>query len=89
MNPKVKPSSARKRRPAAARNSVKPLSEKLQALQSLIPEQETTSAEINADKLLRETADYILLLETRVSVLQGLIRFYEAAECTTEDCSCS
>ncbi|KAI4346658.1 hypothetical protein L6164_007536 [Bauhinia variegata] len=50
------------------------LSEKLEALKKLIP---TQNGEIlKADQLFEETADYIVLLRTRVVILQKLIEFY-------------
>ncbi|KAL8124672.1 hypothetical protein AgCh_012356 [Apium graveolens] len=53
------------------------LTRKLDALRSLIPTQ--TGDELNADQLFKETADYILLLRTQVSVLQKLVEFYGGA----------
>lgn len=50
---------------------------KLDALKSLIPTQ--NGDEVNADQLFKETADYILLLRTQVSVLQKLVEFYGGA----------
>ncbi|CAI9264851.1 unnamed protein product [Lactuca saligna] len=54
------------------------VSNKLQALKHLIPAQELESdaAIGSTDKLFQETADYILLLRTRVSILQKLVDFY-------------
>ncbi|XP_057443562.1 uncharacterized protein LOC130735661 [Lotus japonicus] len=50
------------------------LSQKLQALKDLIP---THNGEmVKPDQLFKETADYIVLLRTRVLVLQKLIEYY-------------
>ncbi|CAI9780693.1 unnamed protein product [Fraxinus pennsylvanica] len=49
------------------------ISDKLQALKSLIPSQNENA---KAEELFEETANYIVLLETQVSVLQKLIDFY-------------
>lgn len=50
------------------------LSQKLEALKNLIP---THNAEtVKPDQLFKETADYIVLLRTRVLVLQKLIEYY-------------
>lgn len=49
------------------------VSDKLEALKSLIPSQ---SPEIKPEQLFQETADYIALLKTQVFVLQKLIDFY-------------
>ncbi|KAI3452227.1 hypothetical protein Pfo_008892 [Paulownia fortunei] len=49
------------------------VSDKLEALRSLIPSQDE---EINPDQLFKETADYIVLLKTQVFVLQKLVDFY-------------
>lgn len=48
---------------------------KLQALKKLIPGQ-SSGETMKADQLFQETADYIVLLKTRVVVLQKLIEFY-------------
>ncbi|KAK7266550.1 hypothetical protein RIF29_19198 [Crotalaria pallida] len=61
-----------------ARTSFKPikskLSQKLQALRNLIsPHNEDI---VKPDQLFQETADYIVLLRTRVVILQKLIEFY-------------
>ncbi|KAK4271929.1 hypothetical protein QN277_020548 [Acacia crassicarpa] len=50
------------------------LSGKLQALKKLIPGQ--SGETIKADRLFQETADYIVLLRTRVVILQKLIEYY-------------
>ncbi|KAI4352486.1 hypothetical protein L6164_006735 [Bauhinia variegata] len=50
------------------------LSDKLQALKKLIPSQNGET--LKADQLFEETADYIVLLRTRVVILQKLIEFY-------------
>ncbi|KAL4577310.1 hypothetical protein LXL04_013417 [Taraxacum kok-saghyz] len=59
------------------------VSDKLEALKNLIPAQEndspastTTATASSADQLFQETADYILLLRTQVSILQKLVDFY-------------
>ncbi|KAG6424005.1 hypothetical protein SASPL_114414 [Salvia splendens] len=48
------------------------VSDKLEALKSLIP---TDTDEIKPDQLYEETANYIVLLKTQVFVLQKLIDF--------------
>uniref|UniRef100_A0A5B6ZTC9 BHLH domain-containing protein n=1 Tax=Davidia involucrata TaxID=16924 RepID=A0A5B6ZTC9_DAVIN len=53
------------------------VSDKLEALKNLIP---AHSGEIKADQLFQETADYIVLLRTRVLILQRLIDFYGSSE---------
>ncbi|XP_028796589.1 uncharacterized protein LOC114752038 [Neltuma alba] len=50
------------------------LSDKLQVLKKLIPGQ--SGETIKSDQLFQETADYIVLLRTRVVILQKLIEFY-------------
>ncbi|XP_027359474.1 uncharacterized protein LOC113868107 [Abrus precatorius] len=50
------------------------LSQKLQALKSLIPTHNGNT--VKPDQLFKETADYIVLLRTRVVVLQKLIEYY-------------
>ncbi|KVH92618.1 hypothetical protein Ccrd_005300 [Cynara cardunculus var. scolymus] len=64
---------------ASLRSSV---SDKLQALKNLIPVQELDGAAGigSADELFQETADYILLLRTRVSILQKLVDFYGSSQ---------
>ncbi|KAJ0817982.1 putative transcription factor IBH1 [Helianthus annuus] len=57
------------------------VSDKLEALKNLIPAQETDGSDTasnasSADQLFKETADYILLLRTQVSILQKLVDFY-------------
>ncbi|QCD92681.1 uncharacterized protein LOC114181664 [Vigna unguiculata] len=53
------------------------LSQKLEALKNLIPTTNTTEEEaVKPDQLFKETADYIVLLRTRVVVLQKLIEYY-------------
>ncbi|GFY84873.1 hypothetical protein Acr_03g0016470 [Actinidia rufa] len=49
------------------------LSDKLEALKSLIP---ATDGERNPDELFQETADYIVLLKTQILILQRLVDFY-------------
>ncbi|KAI3520892.1 hypothetical protein L1887_10345 [Cichorium endivia] len=62
-----------------------PFSDKLEALKNLIPAQDNdksgptttiTDAASSADQLYQETADYILLLRTQVSILQKLVDIY-------------
>ncbi|KAL2335451.1 hypothetical protein Fmac_016664 [Flemingia macrophylla] len=50
------------------------LSQKLEALKNLIPTH--TADTVKPDQLFKETADYIVLLRTRVALLQNLIDFY-------------
>ncbi|KAL2552214.1 uncharacterized protein Fot_05833 [Forsythia ovata] len=49
------------------------ISDKLEALKNLIPSHNENT---KPDQLFQETADYIVLLETQVLVLQKLIDFY-------------
>ncbi|TKY50193.1 hypothetical protein E2542_SST27650 [Spatholobus suberectus] len=50
------------------------LSQKLEALKNLIP---THSGDaVKPDQLFKETAEYIVLLRTRVVVLQKLVEYY-------------
>ncbi|KAL2523040.1 uncharacterized protein Fot_26968 [Forsythia ovata] len=49
------------------------VSDKLEALKNLIPSE---NGEMKPDLLFQETADYIVLLNTQVFVLQKLIDFY-------------
>ncbi|CDP02307.1 unnamed protein product [Coffea canephora] len=51
------------------------VSEKLEALKNLIPVH-TDHGEIKPDQLFQETADYIVLLRTQISVLQNLVDVY-------------
>ncbi|BAU01339.1 hypothetical protein LR48_Vigan10g248700 [Vigna angularis] len=57
------------------KNSQK-LSQKLEALKNLIPSTNTEEEAVKPDQLFKETADYIVLLRTRVVVLQKLIEYY-------------
>ncbi|KAK7271859.1 hypothetical protein RJT34_28102 [Clitoria ternatea] len=53
------------------------LSQKLQALKSLIPTHNNNNNNtLKPDQLFKETADYIVLLRTRVLVLHNLIEYY-------------
>ncbi|KAJ4707335.1 Transcription factor like [Melia azedarach] len=68
------------------------VSDKLEALKNLIPgshfngrEDEEDDQNVKAENLFRETADYIILLRTRVVVLQRLIKFYGSANTTEEN----
>ncbi|KAK3212590.1 hypothetical protein Dsin_017296 [Dipteronia sinensis] len=55
--------------------------DKLETLKNLIPGQiNNEERTVKADQLFQETADYILLLRTRVVVLQRLIHFYGSME---------
>ncbi|KAL6957351.1 hypothetical protein U1Q18_012256 [Sarracenia purpurea var. burkii] len=49
------------------------VSDKMEALKNLIP---AHNGDRKADQLFQETADYIVLLETQVLILQRLIGFY-------------
>ncbi|KAL5739187.1 hypothetical protein ACOSP7_028109 [Xanthoceras sorbifolium] len=65
--------------------SSKVVSDKLEALKNLIPghvnnEGGGGGGTVKADELFQETADYIVLLKTRVVVLQSLIQFYGSME---------
>ncbi|KAM7506830.1 hypothetical protein LguiA_017283 [Lonicera macranthoides] len=51
------------------------VSDKLEALKSLLPAH--TGGDIKADELFEETADYILMLRTQVSILQTMVDFYD------------
>ncbi|XVE83691.1 hypothetical protein DITRI_Ditri16bG0106900 [Diplodiscus trichospermus] len=56
----------------------KRVSDKLEALKSLIPRVQDGSDEtVKAEQLFKETADYIIVLKTQVFVLQKLIEFYD------------
>ncbi|XP_052197123.1 uncharacterized protein LOC127804310 [Diospyros lotus] len=50
------------------------VSDKLEALKSLIPAQH--GGDIKAEQLFQQTADYIVLLKTQVLILQKLVDFY-------------
>lgn len=75
----------RRRRPSKVHRSLRPgnigrttacgspVSDKLEALKNLIP---SKNGEMKPDQLFQETADYIVLLNTQVLVLQKLIDFY-------------
>ncbi|KAM3713121.1 hypothetical protein ACB094_01G230900 [Castanea mollissima] len=52
----------------------KVVSDKLEALKSLIPAY--TDETVKPDQLFQETADYIVLLKTQVVILQRLLQFY-------------
>ncbi|KAK1410176.1 hypothetical protein QVD17_36711 [Tagetes erecta] len=67
-----------KPKPKATITRTSSVSDKLEALKNLIPTQQITGddAASSADKLFKETADYILLLRTQVSILQKLVDFY-------------
>lgn len=60
------------------------VSAKLEALKTLIPSGQVNNGDddnktVKADQLFQETADYIILLRTRVLILQSLIQFYGSA----------
>ncbi|XVE68281.1 hypothetical protein DITRI_Ditri09bG0055100 [Diplodiscus trichospermus] len=58
----------------------KQVSDKLEALKSLIPRNVRNGSNYEIDKaeqLFQETADYIVVLKTQVFVLQKLIEFYD------------
>lgn len=60
------------------------VSAKLEALKNLIPSGQVNNGDddnktVKADQLFQETADYIILLRTRVLILQSLIQFYGSA----------
>ncbi|KAL4582005.1 hypothetical protein LXL04_006542 [Taraxacum kok-saghyz] len=61
--------------------------DKLQALKNLIParELEADAGIGSTDQLFQETADYILLLRTRVTILQKLVEFYSSSESESEN----
>ncbi|MQM08467.1 hypothetical protein Taro_041320 [Colocasia esculenta] len=73
---RVRRSSAQSRqtRPAASGREDQPvlLRNKLRVLEEIVP----GSRDLDAEALLRRTADYIALLELRVSVLRGLSNLY-------------
>lgn len=71
--PPSKPQAVRHRRSTHVGGATA-VSDKLAALKNLVPSQ--NKAETKADQLFRETADYIVLLETQVLVLQKLVDFY-------------
>lgn len=52
------------------------VSEKLEALNNLVPPVHIDRGEIKADQLFQETAEYIVLLQNQISVLQKLVDFY-------------
>lgn len=56
-------------------NNNNKLSQKLEALKNLIPTHDGET--VKPDQLFKETADYIVLLRTRVVVLQKLIDYYD------------
>ncbi|KAL9424545.1 hypothetical protein AB3S75_031630 [Citrus x aurantiifolia] len=60
------------------------VSAKLEALKNLIPRGQVNNGDddnktVKADQLFQETADYIILLRTRVLILQSLVQFYGSA----------
>ncbi|ESW23301.1 hypothetical protein PHAVU_004G035200 [Phaseolus vulgaris] len=62
------------------------LSQKLEALKNLIPATTNTEEEaVKPDQLFKETAEYIVLLRTRVVVLQKLIEFYGSSSSSTQN----
>ncbi|CAI9752736.1 unnamed protein product [Fraxinus pennsylvanica] len=75
----------RRRRPSKVHRSSRPgnidrttagglsVPDKLEALKNLIPSE---NGEMKPDQLFQKTADYIVLLNTQVLVLQKLIDFY-------------
>lgn len=70
-------------------NFASSVTDKLEALKKLIPVAVAVPVVVNnnninneddikaTDQLFKQTADYILLLRTQVSILQGLVDFYE------------
>ncbi|GAB4831733.1 hypothetical protein Ancab_005745 [Ancistrocladus abbreviatus] len=66
-------------------NSV--ISDKLKALRNLIPvtgsNREGEGGEIKAEKLFKETANYILLLRMQAFLLQRLVEFYGSTQPST------
>ncbi|KAM0001508.1 putative transcription factor IBH1-like, bHLH domain-containing protein [Helianthus debilis subsp. tardiflorus] len=78
---KQQPTSSNYKTSKPHHNKSSSVSDKLEALKNLIPAQETdgsdsVSTASSADQLFKETADYILLLRTQVSILQKLVDFY-------------
>ncbi|XWS40981.1 hypothetical protein CRYUN_Cryun17cG0041800 [Craigia yunnanensis] len=57
----------------------KQVSDKLEALKSLIPHHVHNGSDeiVKTEQLFQETADYIIVLKTQVFVLQKLIEFYD------------
>ncbi|XAR51671.1 hypothetical protein NMG60_11006365 [Bertholletia excelsa] len=53
------------------------VSDKLEALKSLIPAQE---GEMKAEQLFQETANYIVLLKTQILILQKLVDLYGSGD---------
>nr|DAD31431.1 TPA_asm: hypothetical protein HUJ06_010282 [Nelumbo nucifera] len=53
------------------------ISQKLQALKSLIPARD---GEMKTERLFKETAEYIVFLRAQVEILQRLIEFYGTDE---------
>ncbi|XP_010259452.1 PREDICTED: transcription factor UPBEAT1 [Nelumbo nucifera] len=53
------------------------ISEKLETLKNLIPARQ---GEMKADRLFKETAEYIVFLRAQVQILQRLIDFYGTDE---------
>ncbi|KAL3526584.1 hypothetical protein ACH5RR_011240 [Cinchona calisaya] len=59
------------------------VSNKLEALKNLIPlHDDNHGREMKTDQLFQETADYIVLLQTQISVLQKLVDFYGSGSST-------
>ncbi|GAA0175965.1 hypothetical protein Leryth_021131 [Lithospermum erythrorhizon] len=58
------------------------VSEKLEALKNLIPsskEKNNNGKLMKNDDLFKETANYIVLLKTQVTILQKLVGFYDSS----------
>ncbi|CAL9084267.1 hypothetical protein MUK42_31746 [Musa troglodytarum] len=66
------------------KQSKEAVAERLQTLRTLIPPKPDVVKEAAAsDRLFKETADYILLLQTQVEVLKRLVDIY--SPCTEEN----
>ncbi|KAK8672685.1 hypothetical protein V6N13_111049 [Hibiscus sabdariffa] len=71
-----------KRRRVSQRGTGEVISDKLEALKSLIPCNVGNGSKevVKVEQLFQETADYIITLKTQAFVLQKLIEFYDGFE---------
>ncbi|KAG6473354.1 hypothetical protein ZIOFF_067269 [Zingiber officinale] len=93
----LKHSTLRRRLGAGGRkqslaSSSKAVAQRLEALRSLIPQRDSGAKEeaaAAADRLFEETAEYILLLRTKVAVLKRLVDVYSPGITVKNDGDCA
>lgn len=69
-------------------SSSKGVAERLDALKGLVPSM-GNDEELSADEIFEGTADYILMLRTRVEILKHLVEFYGSGSHEEENAAVS